>query len=182
MTGTSDDNTAGLLGYGQTASDVRATLEPPSEIHNSFCAVFSSREGWKKSARREEGHMKSIPNLSLHQCFCQAAARPVNHLLLSTRTKSQPTRESPCLLTFGENPALARLVTFRRLPCPEVIFAHVTSSQVSPRQIELASMCLRSAESGGMPIPAEPGGNITHPACLTLSRRQQRDNLGKRTD
>lgn len=32
------------MGYGQTASEVRATLAPPSEIHSSFCAVLSSRE------------------------------------------------------------------------------------------------------------------------------------------
>lgn len=44
---------SGLLGYGQTASDVRATLDAPSEIHNSFCAVLSSREMGTQSERVE---------------------------------------------------------------------------------------------------------------------------------
>lgn len=43
---------SGLLGYGHTASDVRATFAPPSEIHSSFCAVLSSRERGNQSEGR----------------------------------------------------------------------------------------------------------------------------------
>lgn len=50
---------SGLLGYGQTASDVRATLDAPSEIHNSFCAVLSSREMETQSERVEREQIQT---------------------------------------------------------------------------------------------------------------------------
>lgn len=59
---------SGLLGYGQTASEVRATLAPPSEIHSSFWAVLSSRQrGTQSETNRKWDERKSSSNAaSLH--------------------------------------------------------------------------------------------------------------------
>lgn len=50
---------SGLVGYGQTASEVRATLAPPSEIHSNFWAVRSSRVMGTQSEDRKE--VMSLP-------------------------------------------------------------------------------------------------------------------------
>lgn len=54
---------SGRFGYGQTASDVRATLAPFSEIHSSFCAVLSSKDSGIQSGQEVNNTLVSADGL-----------------------------------------------------------------------------------------------------------------------